>query len=97
MSAEILDEIRSVLRRRKIQQKFPLFPETRVEAFVKRIQALAVSFAIVPPVFRLVPDPAMTRTLISPSPAKPIPSSRVIAIYCNWQWKTMRRDRNCAV
>lgn len=57
MSAEILDEIRSVLLRRKIQQKFPLLSETRVEAFVQRIQALAVSLAIVPPVFRLVRDP----------------------------------------
>ncbi len=57
VSAEILAEVREVLKRPKIQRKFPSLTHETVEAFLSRLDRFAHRVAEVPAVVTLSRDP----------------------------------------
>jgi putative PIN family toxin of toxin-antitoxin system len=57
VSQEVLDEVRDVLTRPKLQRKFPSLTAEHVEAFLGRIGRSSTLVGRVPPVLTLLRDP----------------------------------------
>ena len=57
VSQEILDEVRAVLLRPKVQRKLPLLTPERVDALLKRLRMKAILATDIPQVFQYERDP----------------------------------------